>query len=54
MGARRGKWRDIEWELDGESAETSSGSWTGKVDRHRVEAGQGKWRNIESELDGES
>ena len=53
MGAGRGKWRDIEWELDRES-ETSSGSWTVKVARHRVGAGRGKWRDIEWELDGES
>ena len=47
------KKRDIEWELDGERGETSSGSWTGKGARHRVGAGRGKGRDIEWELDGE-
>ena len=41
-GAGRGKKRDIEWELDGERSETSSGSWMGKEVRHRVGAGWGK------------
>ena len=42
VGAGWGKKRDIEWELDGERSETSSGSWMGKEVRHRVGAGWGK------------
>ena len=29
--------------MDGESGETSSGRWMGKVVRHRVGDGWGKW-----------